>query len=171
MSRLICVVALCGLLLVATNATAATLQFEALLDGLQETPPVATPGTGFASLTLDNVSGNWTLTGNFVNLIGTANNAHIHGPAPIGTPAGVIVGLTWDPATSGNLTGAGTFTGPQMSDLLAGLYYVNLHSTFRPGGEIRGQLGLVPEPGTFVLFGLGGLVLALTGWRRKRRAS
>jgi hypothetical protein len=149
-------------------ASAATLQFEAFLDGLQETPPVVTPATGFASLTLNDATGDFTLTGNFADLIGTANNAHIHGPAPVGVPAGVIVGLTFTPAASGTLAGAGTFSGLQMADLIAGLYYVNLHSTFQPGGEIRGQLNLVPEPATVVLFAGGGLMLMLAAWRKRR---
>jgi hypothetical protein len=47
-----------------------------------------------------------------------------------------------------------------MADLIDGLYYVNIHSTFRPGGEIRGQILLVPEPGTAVLLALGIIGLA-----------
>lgn len=163
------VIAMAVALMAVASARAANVTFEANMDGLQETPPVATPALGFASLLLNDVTGDWTLTGNFNNLIGTANNAHIHGSAPPGTPAGVVVGLTFDPATSGNLSGAGTFNAGQMADLTAGLYYVNLHSTFRPGGEIRGQLGLVPEPGTIVLLGIGAVGVLLSAWRRRRK--
>jgi hypothetical protein len=155
----------------AGTAQAAILTFEAVLDGAQETPPVATPGTGDGTLTLDDSTGGYTIAGNFQNLIGTTNNAHIHGPAPPGTPAGVIHGLTFDfGVTTGTYSGANTFTAAQMADLIAGLYYVNIHTTYRPGGEIRGQLiqTVVPEPGSVVLFGLGGLAALAIAWRRRR---
>ena len=77
----------------------------------------------------------------------------------------MIHGLTFDfGVNSGNYSnGAGltTFTAPQMADLINGLYYVNIHSTFRPGGEIRGQILLVPEPSTAALVGLGIGLLAV----------
>jgi hypothetical protein len=160
-----------ALLACVSSAPAAILQFEAIIDGLQETPPVATPGTGFGTLTLDDTTGMYTITGTFANLIGTTNNAHIHGPAPIGTPAGVVHGLTFDfGVTSGNFSnGAGltTFTPAQMADLIAGLYYVNIHTTHRPGGEIRGQLLQVPEPSSMVLLGFAGIGLLTVAWRRR----
>lgn len=156
--------------LAAGMGQATMLQFDAYLDGLQETPPVATPGSGTGTLMLDDTNGNWTMTGTFQDLIGTSNNAHIHGPATVGVgPAGVIAPLTFDfGVTSGNYSGAGTFTAPQMADLIAGLYYVNIHTSFRPGGEIRGQLLLVPEPSTAALLGLGMGLLA--GVRRRSSA-
>jgi hypothetical protein len=160
---LLSVIAVC---LAASSSSALNLEFEILLDGLQETPPVATPGSGTGSLFLDDTTGNYTISGTFQDLIGTTNNAHIHGPAAIGVgPAGVIHGLTFDfGVTSGTYSnGAGltTFTAAQMADLINGLYYVNIHSTFRPGGEIRGQILLVPEPGTGALVALGILGLAV----------
>ena len=50
--------------------------------------------------------------------------------------------------------------------LLSGLMYINIHSTFRPGGEIRGQV-LVPEPGTLLLLGAG--LAWITGRRTAAR--
>jgi hypothetical protein len=168
MLALVSVVAL-TLGLFTTSSRAATVQFDAVLDGLQETPPVATTGNGLGTLFLNDVTGGYTISGTFQSLIGTANNAHIHGPAPPGTPAGVVVGLTFDfGATSGNYSGSGTFTGIQMADLLAGLYYVNIHSTFRPGGEIRGQLVRVPEPASAVLLGSGIAAVVVIVLRRRR---
>ncbi len=169
--RLILFSAIVAGLLYATQASAAIVLFDIQLDGLQETPPVATPGFGTGSLTLDDVTGGYTINGTFNDLIGTSTDAHIHGPAAIGVgPAGVIVGLTVDVGvSSGAFSGAGTFTAPQMTDLLAGLYYVNIHSSIEPGGEIRGQITQVPEPASVVLIALGGVALAVASRIRRRR--
>jgi hypothetical protein len=164
------VLALAALLVCANRTQAATVMFDIFLDGLQETPPVATPATGTGSLTLDDLTGDYTIAGDFQDLIGTSNNAHIHGPAAVGVgPAGVVVGLTFDfGVTTGTFSGAGTFTAGQMADLLDDLYYVNIHSTFRPGGEIRGQIVQVPEPGSMALLACGALGLIVAATRRAR---
>jgi CHRD domain len=137
-----------------SSASAATLIFTASLNGAQEAPtPVITTGIGTATMTIDDVTGAWLLTGIFSSLLGTANNAHIHGPAPVGVPAGVVKGLTFDSATSGNFSGSsvstGVYTAGQIADLKGGLHYINIHSTSFGGGEIRGQL--VPEPAASIL--------------------
>jgi hypothetical protein len=61
-----------------------------------------------------------------------------------GTPRREMRGLT----LSSNLPG-----------ILAGLSYINFHTVQFGGGEIRGQLLVVPEPATLALMGLG-----LLGW-------
>jgi hypothetical protein len=44
-------------------------------------------------------------------------------------------------------------------DLLNNLTYLNLHSNRNPGGEIRGQLIVIPEPATMSVLCLGSLAL------------
>jgi hypothetical protein len=55
-----------------------------------------------------------------------------------------------------------------VADLLAGLWYVNIHTDEHPGGEIRGQILPVgvPEPmgAVLMLVGVAGLV-----WSGRRR--
>ncbi|MEX2307734.1 MAG: CHRD domain-containing protein [Pirellulales bacterium] len=140
------------------------------IDGLQEVPPVATTGTGLGTATLDDVTNTFSISGSFSNLIGTSNNAHIHGPAPPGTPAGVMFPLTFDfGVSSGNFSFNGVITAAHVQTILDGLSYVNIHSTFRPGGEIRGQLlNPIPEPATCLMLvtGAGGLFLLRRRCRR-----
>jgi hypothetical protein len=156
-----------AVLFIQQSAWATVWNLDAILDGLQETPPVATPGSGSATMTLDDVTNQFTLTGTFQDLIGTTNNAHVHGPAPVGTPAGVMFPITFDfGVTSGNISFNGVITSAQAADILNELSYINIHTSFRPGGEIRGQILVVPEPSSLMLFALAA-PLAVARRRRK----
>ena len=111
----------------------------------------------------------------FTGLSGNATAAHIHGPTPTGGAvgflenAGAIINLgsgPWSPSALGGGFFGGTFllSPSQETDLLAGKYYVNVHTVLNPAGEIRGQLVVVPEASS-ALLGLAGCGLLL---RRRR---
>ncbi len=150
----------------ASHAAAQIWTFNDPLDGLQEVPQVVTPGFGTIVGTYDQSTRviNYTVT--FQDLIGTTTVAHFHGPAAPGVSAGVTIGVGDWPAglTSGSHSASHVLTLAQEAQLLAGLWYFNVHSTFRPGGEIRGQVYPVPAPGAAALLALGGLALT----RRRR---
>jgi hypothetical protein len=150
----------------ASAARADILIFHAHLDGSQEVPPVVTTGTGFAEVTLDDVTGAVTVvTGSFSGLVSPTTAAHIHGMAPAGANAGVLIGLNIPiGVTAGGITGSGNLSAAQIPDMIAGLTYINIHSNQHPGGEIRGQLILIPAPAGAVLLGLGAFAAA----RRRR---
>jgi hypothetical protein len=110
--------------------------FSATLNGAQEVPPVPTPATGEATLELlgdDTLS--FVIT--YGGLLGTESAAHIHGPAPAGVNAGVQFPL---PPGNPKVGVVGPLSAQQKSDLLDGLYYINIHTSVFPGGEIRGQI-------------------------------
>ncbi|HMO26364.1 MAG TPA: CHRD domain-containing protein, partial [Tepidisphaeraceae bacterium] len=148
----------------AGAAQGAIFNLSATLDGAQEVPPVATPATGSASAVVDDVLNTIVITGSYSGLIGSQPFGHLHGLAPVGANAGVILNLTVVGEPNGTFSGNGTLTPTQIAGVLNGDSYINIHSSFAPGGEIRGQL-FVPEPGTAsLLLGAGALVL-----RRRRR--
>lgn len=108
------------------------------LDGNAETPAVATAATASGALTLIGSQLHYSIT--YSNLSGPGTAAHIHGPAGPGFPAGVLVPLNSPSGTNGTISGVVTLTPTQLTYLLEGLTYINIHSTVNPGGEIRGQI-------------------------------
>ena len=106
------------------------------LSGANEVPPVTTPATGSATVTIrpdHTVSVKVSATGM------NATASHIHQGAA-GANGPVIVPFT--------KTGDNTFAAPDGAKLTdaqydaykAGNLYVNVHTAANPGGEIRGQL-------------------------------
>ncbi len=83
---------------------------------------------------------------------------------PFATGVGGTVSGKWD-ALEGNNT---TFAA-QLGNILAGLAYINFHTTQFPSGEIRGQIlavSAVPEPQTTALVAVG--LIMLGAWMRMR---
>lgn len=162
MNRTIASLVSVGALAAATSAFGQVGTISFSLSGLEEVPPNASPATGFVDLTVDFTSGAWTLNGSYSGMLANVVASHIHGSAPAGVNAPVLFNLNNTSGTSGSLTGAGVFTPAQIADLLAGLFYVNVHTQVFPGGEIRGQA--VPAPAALALVGVAGLVAT----RRRR---
>ena len=179
-----------GILLAAGSLFASPITYDVILSGPGESPPNASPGTGFAVLTIDSTTNILNiLSDTFSGLLGTTTASHIHcctalpatGTAGVATqvptfsgfPLGVTSGSysmsfdmtlasSWNPAfiTANGGTPAGA-EAALVAGAAAGEAYLNIHSTVVPGGEIRGFLVPVPEPGTLSLAvaGLAGIVL------------
>jgi hypothetical protein len=157
-----------ALFALAFTAPTHAANFIARLEGTQEVPPVDTTAAGGAVLTVDLLSRAFSLTGAISNLVFTPTAAHIHGPAPVGQNGPVLFPLSFNAEPEGPLGADGFLTEEQLDWLQSGLLYVNVHTTEHPGGEIRGQLALVPEPGTCAL--IAGLGLCAFAAARRRRA-
>jgi hypothetical protein len=128
-------VALAACVMFASPVFAETVSFKADLKASEEVPPNDSKATGTVTATYDTASKKLTWKGNYSGLTGPATMAHFHGPAEPGKNAGVAVPITPSASpfeNSANLTDA--------ADLLAGRWYVNVHTAAHPGGEIRGQL-------------------------------
>ena len=112
-------------------------KMKATLDGKSEVPPNTSAATGTADIDYDAASKklSWKLT--YSGLSGPVTAAHFHGPAAAGANAGVAVPI---PNTASGSEGSATLTDAQAADLMAGRYYVNVHTEANKGGEIRGQV-------------------------------
>jgi CHRD domain len=123
---------------VAFAAPAFADKLKATLDGASEVPPTTSAGKGTADIDYDAATKKvtWKLT--YSGLTGPATAAHFHGPAEAGKNAGVAIAIA--NAISSPVDGSATLTDAQAADLLAGKYYVNIHTAANPGGEIRGQV-------------------------------
>lgn len=114
------------------------MAFSTALSGDQEVPPATTLGRGQLDAVLDRTTGQLRWKLDFANLTGPVTAAHFHGPAQPGANAAVVLPLP-SPLTS-PAEGSAMLTQAQAAELMAGRWYVNLHTAAFPGGEIRGQL-------------------------------
>ena len=129
-----------GFLALSLPAAAHDVIYTIPLSAAQEVPPSGTGGTGSATITLNDETGAVSVTGSYSGLSSNQTLAHIHGPAPAGMNAVIIVTLTGTGGTSGTFSGAGTLTPAEVLDMQAGLHYINIHSMTFGAGEIRGQI-------------------------------
>ncbi|HEY6354588.1 MAG TPA: CHRD domain-containing protein [Burkholderiaceae bacterium] len=128
----------------AQTTTGNIASLTARLSGASEVPPTQSYAKGNLQATLDKNSRalTWTLQVN--GLSGPPTAAHFHGPAAAGENAGVAVPITITGQPTDN--GVVTLTASQMDDLLAGRWYINVHTAGNPSGEIRGQMMIGPTP-------------------------
>ncbi len=131
----------------AASASAAT-GFTTMLSGANEVPPNASTASGTVVAILDNTGTQLACTVTFTGLTTGLTAAHIH-KAAAGTNGSVLFPFATTAVagmTSGTFSQTFTLTSANVSDLQNGLYYVNIHTSTYPGGEIRGQLAFDVTP-------------------------
>ncbi len=123
------------------TAPSSGIAMMANLSAAKEVPPNASPGTGVLQANFDKSTSlfSWTIT--YSGLTGPVRAAHFHGPSTAGINTGVALGLSG--ALDSPIKGSAVLTPAQAADLLAGKWYINLHTAINLGGEIRGQVDLV----------------------------
>lgn len=108
---------------------------SAVLDSAQQVPTNTSVAVGFGVFDLDPVAHQLSYTVAFFG-IGSEAGAHIHGPALYGSSGPIVHTLPTGPIK----TGVWNYPVNVEAALWDGLYYVDVHSTSKPGGEIRGQI-------------------------------
>ena len=114
--------------------------FTTQLRAANEVPPNASPASGTVDAVFNKDTSQLRWKVSFTGLSGPATAAHFHGPAAVGTNAGVV--LPWAQPITSPMEGSATLSPTQAADLLAGRWYANIHTAAHPGGEVRGQMAL-----------------------------
>jgi hypothetical protein len=122
------------------------------------------PGITYDDVTkLLNINVGWGSGNGFTDLSSTVTASHIHGPASQLQNTGVQInlgpGLSTSASNGGVVFTTAALTAGQESDLLNGLWYINVHTVNNGAGEIRGNLVAIPEPAAagLLLIGCGGV--------------
>ena len=116
----------------------------AMLDGSQETPPNASPSTGYAAITFNPGTKAISVHVEVDDFPNPVTGSHIH-TAPAGVAGPVTLGLAGEAVyvrSGDDLTGDFlnlVWPGASLA-ILNGGTYVNVHSAQFPAGEIRGQI-------------------------------
>jgi len=109
--------------------------FVAIMSGANEVPPVTTTAGGATQMVL-NAAGTSLAYQSVITMLAAATASHIHN-APAGTNGAVVYALTLVGVAP---TGTQAITATEEMNLAMSRYYVNIHTTTNPGGELRGQL-------------------------------
>ena len=126
------------------------------MTGAQETPAVPSSALGSMDVYYSKETRILSYTVRWSGLTDSVMLMHIHGLAPKGFNAPVVQNIVtpsnsiFPQKTSGKYTyhKTGSLSGTLLADgvvvkeqdILNGMYYINIHTTVYPGGEIRGQI-------------------------------
>ena len=128
------------LLAVHFSAFATSYSLSATIDGTQEVPASGSAAIGAMVGNYNDVTNILTYTISYAGL-GTVTAMHFHGNAAAGSNTGVKATITVAASPiSSNLTVAEA----DEAAMLAGMWYINIHTAAFGGGEIRGQMAAAP---------------------------
>ena len=118
-----------------SQATTTNLIYSATLNGANEVPANNSTATGTATLTFNTVTKAFTISVIYNGVTASAGHIHKAASGQSGPPVFPFSSLS----SPINFT-SDPLDASMEGDLNANLYYVNIHSSTFPGGEIRGQL-------------------------------
>ena len=126
------------------------------MTGSQEAPPTASAAVGSMDVSYDKETRLLSYTVRWSGLTDSVMLMHIHGLAPMGFSTAVVQNIVtpsntiFPQKTNGKYTfgKSGSLSGTLLADgvlvkeqdILNGSYYMNIHTTVYPSGEIRGQI-------------------------------
>lgn len=113
----------------------------ASLAGSKEVPPTPSAGSGSVEGVINMASRELRWNIKCQGLTGPVTAMHFHGPATEAQNAAVVVPMPGGCDGQGT-TGKMVITQNQLADMLAGKWYVNVHTDRFPKGEIRGQVAV-----------------------------
>ncbi len=131
------------IVLAVSAGPAAAITFDVPLEPGQEVPAPTLGGfspTGSATVDVNTITGDVNISGSYSGMTSDVNNSHLHGLAPAGVPVGVLFGLSNTGGTSGTFSGSATLSAGNLTGLLDGNTYINVHTVNNGPGEIRGQV-------------------------------
>ncbi len=108
--------------LVASSALADTVALKANLQPSSEVPPRVSKGYGIVDAQFDTDTKVLSWTATYADL-----SAHFHGPAPVGQNAKVQVPIDKN-ALASPIKGRAMLNDQQVTDLMAGQWYFNIHT-------------------------------------------
>ena len=168
----------------AASATIKVYSFN--LSATQEVPTNTSTAAGSFQLTVDDTANTVSFSMAAFNFVGTVTAAHIHfGLAgsngsvvydlynlsiPASNNSDISGLIFFIPNSFGFATTSAKPVGLTLADNINAMpwsYYVNVHTTFKPGGEIRGQVAAIPEPGTYALLAMGLGMIGVAARRRR----
>lgn len=125
----------------APSVSAQTEVFRARLSPMPTTPQTVNEITGEGEVILTLAGNTLTIEGSFAGISSTATAAHVHNGPPA-RPGPVIHTLNIADATSGEITAQLELSDADIAELKANSFYIQIHSTNNPPGELRGWVFL-----------------------------
>lgn len=150
-----------------------TIEFTAYLNGTNAVPPSLIPVDGYGLFSLSNNTFRYEVHTDFL----TSWTGAVFGAAAPGQVAPAIFGMRFPlcrapfpPDDPGECLyrGSVTLAADQFPGLLSGLWYVQVYASYDSSLAMRGQIELVPEPGTVWLLSIPLLPFFAMCRRRQR---
>jgi hypothetical protein len=161
-------ISICVFCAVASHCDGAVIPLSASLSGADARPQNVAPGFGSAIATMDDATGIFTISGtsrSFRPAVEISIRGPNNPPADVTGPLILSLSFTTGPASEGagfdsSFSGSAGLDSTEMADLLAGHYFVAVHTSLAgfDGPDLGGSL-TVPEPRVFAMVCLAALAL------------